>query len=100
MDKEFLLKGLEELDMCAKELSRIRKTYGLYGENSHLMDSEDFLNVFSDFTLIDRNDHDFTFELRVSLGKYEVCSLLSDRRYKTLKEQGVFDNIEVKNYNE
>ena len=93
MDKEFLLKGLEELEMCAKELTRIKKTYGLYGEHSHLMDSEDFLNMFSDFTLINRHDPEYTFELRVSLGKYEVCSLLSEKRYQTLKEQGVFDEI-------
>ena len=100
MDKEFLLKGLEELDMCAKELTRIRKTYGLYGEHSHLMDNEDFLNVFSSFSIINRHDPEYTFELRVSLGKYEVCSLLENRRYQTLKEQGVFDDIKVKNYNE
>ena len=100
MDKEFLLKGLEELDMCAKELTRIRKTYGLYGEYSHLMDSEDFLAVFSDFSIINRHDPEYTFELRVRLGKYEVCSLLSNKRYHKLKEQGVFDDIKVKNYNE
>ena len=98
--KEFLLKGIEEVEKCARELTRIKKTYGLYGTNSHMMDSKDFLNVFSDFTLIDRHDYDFAFELRVSLGKYKVCSLLSDKRYHTLKEQGVFDDIEVKNYNE
>ena len=100
MDKEFLLKGLEELEMCAKELTRIRKTYGLYGEHSHLMDSEDFLNVFSVFTIIDRHDPEYPFELRISLSKYKVCSLLGHKKYYKLKEQGVFDDIEVKNYNE
>ena len=100
MDKELLLKGIEEVEKCTKELDRIKKTYGLYGTNSHMMDSEDFLEVFSDFTLINRSDPEYTFELRVSLGKYEVCSLLGNRRYQTLKEQGVFDGIKVKNYNE
>ena len=93
MDKEFLLKGIKEVEKCAKELTRIKKTYGLYGTNAHMMDSKDFLEVFSDFTLIDRNDPEYSFELRVSLGKYEVCSLLGYERYLILKEQGVFDEI-------